>query len=168
MDTEIFHVDHDHASARCGDVLVIVWRGTTTKVAVQRLRERLASLGKARHAGIGLLTIVEAGAVLPSNEARDHLARMLREAHQVRASAVCFEGDGFRAAAVRGVVAGLTMLARQPFPHKVFSTLELAGAWLVPALREKAAMSIDVPELVTAVRQVREEIARRVPAGGAG
>lgn len=83
MDAD-FH-DHNHASARCGDVLVIVWRGTTTPGAVQRLRERLASLGKARQAGIGLLTIVETGAVLPSNEARNHLARMLREAHQVRA-----------------------------------------------------------------------------------
>ena len=58
---------------------------------------------------------------MPPAASRNELAATLRGASFIKASAVAFEGQGFRAAAVRGVVTGLTALARQPFPHKVFA-----------------------------------------------
>jgi hypothetical protein len=48
----------------------------------------------------------------------------LKSADHVNASAVVLEGTSFRAAFVRSIVTGLTMLAHQPFPHQVCSMEE--------------------------------------------
>ena len=45
------------------------------------------------------------------------------------------ESDGFRASAVRSVATGLAILARQPFPHRVFPSITTASDWLGKELR---------------------------------
>jgi len=67
----------------------------------------------------------------PPSEAREAVAIFLRSAAgKVRMSAVMHEGFGFRAAAVRSVVTGLSMLVRLPYPHEIFATVEQAANWL--------------------------------------
>lgn len=90
--------------------------------------------GAAKGKAVGVITIVEQNAPLPSAEARRAMAEFLSTRRgRIAASAVVFEGAGFRAAAVRGVVTGLTLVAQQPFPHRVFAVVKDAAAWICGA-----------------------------------
>ena len=98
---------------------------------------------------------------MPSSEVRTALARFMTEgARVIRSSAVAFEGAGFRAAAVRGVVTGLTMLARQPYPHKVFATMTDAAQWLTGSLAQTAHVPLDSRELLGALEELRERMSK--------
>jgi hypothetical protein len=78
-----------------------------------------------------LLTVVQASAPPPDPTQRQAIADVLRGASDyVKSSAVVIEGDGFRSAFVRGVVTGLTLLARQKFPHQVRSMTNAAATFV--------------------------------------
>jgi hypothetical protein len=63
------------------------------------------------------------------------------------------EGNSIRAALVRGVVTGLTMLARQPFPHRVCS-FEDAGL-LFEKANPSTTRGFDRVAFMTAVAELR-------------
>src|SRR5258706_3022512 len=111
-------VDPDYCFAEWRNVFIIVWRKQTTMEGVERLMG-LCKAFAADRTSFFLLTVVEMNAPLPDAKVRERLAAFLAEqGPKIKRSAVVFEGSGFRAAAVRGVVTGLTMLARVPYPHK--------------------------------------------------
>lgn len=107
--------------------------------------------------GVGVLTIIEPAAPPPGAEARLALSKMFqRVAGSVAASAVVFEGTGFRASLVRSVATSLTLIAKQPFPHRMFSSVEDAASWLseeLPATNEGKATADDI---VAASRMMRD------------
>ena len=86
-----------------------------------------------------MVTIVEQGAPLPSTQARTVTAEILRTA-PIRLSAMVFEGQGFGAAAVRGVITGIGLLARTPYPHRTFATVTEAVSWIERETRENESM----------------------------
>jgi hypothetical protein len=156
MSDPVIHADSpDHRTGSWGQLFVVVWKVNTTMEGVTALRQGVTQLGKKNPQGIGLLTVVEANAPMPSSEARDAIATFLREAGSfINASAVIFEGEGFRAAAVRSVVTGLTMLAKQPYPHKVFAGITEAAAWLAPKV---AGGTIEPASMIQAVGSLRKK-----------
>jgi hypothetical protein len=139
---------------------LIIWTGETTEATIQVAEAHVADL--ARQPGhLLLMNVIEEGAPMPSSRARKALAAVLgRFADAIAASAVVCEGVGFRAAAVRGVVTGLTLIARQPYPHKAFPTVETASRWL--AARETGLSS---DELTTAIDQLRQATPDKVSLG---
>ena len=137
-------------------VMVAVWRGRTTVSAVKRGEEVLQSLVKRRGEPVLLLTVVEPSAPLPPLEARMELVGMLKRcAGNVERSALVFEGEGFRAASVRAVVAGVSLFSRPVYPHRVFATVGAAARFL-------GAGGSPVPHLL--IRAVRDM--RRRPTNG--
>jgi hypothetical protein len=72
----------------------------------------------------------------------------------IRSSTVVFEETGFRAAAVRGIVASLIMLSRVPFPHRVFASVAAAMDWQLELLRA-IAPDLGREELVGAIEALR-------------
>jgi hypothetical protein len=153
--------DSDYCVATWGDVFIVIWRQETRLDAARGLDALLAAFGKERPRGCGLLTVVEQDAPMPTSEVRAAIAKFLNNGGgTIKSSAVAFEGTGFRAAAVRGVVTGLTMLARQPYPHRVFATVQDALTWLSSSLRETAQLELDANSLVEELRALRERIAK--------
>jgi hypothetical protein len=148
--------DANHFSGTWGPVNVVIWRREPLVETVRLLQIRLRAFAQSCATGrCSLLTIVEAGAPMPSAEARTALANMLRfNASEVICSAVAMEGVGFRAAAVRAVADGLSIVARQPFPHKTFATADAATSWLGSQLA-KARVSADISSLKEAIAAVR-------------
>jgi hypothetical protein len=65
------------------------------------------------------------------------------------------EGTGFRAAAVRSVVTGLTMLARQAYPHRVCS-LPDAVSMFAQTLPAASGRAINPTALRAAIDELRE------------
>lgn len=154
-------LEHDHCMATWGGVFICIWRHETTAEGVRALSDRFSDFARTHPAGVALLTIVEPNAPVPEGHVRDALAGfMRRSATALKTSAVVHEGTGFRAAAVRGVVTGLTLLARQPFPHRIFATVPEGCRWLAGTLRETAPeVACDPDQLIEAVRELRARIA---------
>lgn len=120
-------ISPDYALATWQQIFAVIWRHETTMEGAAHLRAACTAFAKDNPSGIGLLTIVEAGAPLPGGPARKEIASFLADASSfIKCSAVIFEGSGFRAASVRSVVTGLTLVARQAYPHKVCDLDEAA------------------------------------------
>jgi hypothetical protein len=129
-DIRLLHCDGDLALGAAPDLFVTIWRDRTTLEGVEILQSHLADFARDRSKELALLTIIEAGAKMPAVGTREPLARVLNGvAEQVLISGVAFEGEGFLAASIRSVVVGLTLIARQPFPHRTFKDVEEVARW---------------------------------------
>ncbi len=127
--TAVLHAEPDFAVGTCGAVFIVVWKVDTTAVAMRRVAELFRAADIPEH--VGMLTIIDENATMPDSNARRHGAEFLaRNGDRIVASAVVHEGSGFKAAAVRAVVTGLSLLARQSFPHRVFPAVQPAAKWL--------------------------------------
>lgn len=126
-------VDRDHAIGTSEGLLLCVWRFQTTAEAIAELTGIVSRLVARSPDRVIMLTVVEAEADMPDAPVRNALAAMFhRVASATIASALVFEGTGFKAATVRALTTTLNMVTRQPFPHKVFATVGDAAAWLAP------------------------------------
>jgi hypothetical protein len=127
----IHEVTADHLILSWERCVGVVWKRETTVAAVAKVEQVFRELHQRYSSGVYLMTVVEEGALMPNSEAREAVAVFLRSAAgKLRMSAVVHEGAGFRAAAVRSVVTGLSMLVRLPYPHEIFATVEQAAKWL--------------------------------------
>jgi len=127
----LVHAEHDYALGHNGPVFAVIWRDQTTVAAARHLKTAFHDFAK-KGQKYGLVTIIEEDAPLPESDARDAVAEFLNGISETCVvSAVIFEGGGFRSAAVRAVVTGLTMLARQAYPHRVFGSVDEAAPWYV-------------------------------------
>jgi hypothetical protein len=97
--------------------------------------------------------VLEAAAKMPSAESRAGLADFMHGYRdRFRASALAFEGTGFRAASIRAVVTGLSALARHSFPHAVFASVPEALAWPPMAPLESGTDAVAMAELLREFR----------------
>jgi hypothetical protein len=93
---------------------------------------------------------------MPPSPVRQAVADFLAEGSTfIKCSAVLMEGAGFRAAAVRSVVTGLTMLARQAYPHRVCSVPD-AVTMLASTLPVASGQPIKIAALRAAIDELRE------------
>ena len=133
---KIIELTDDHIVATWQNVVILVWKRETTTAALDALRKAHDQVAAKHEGAVFLLTIVEERAPMPPSATRDALAGFLKMLERsVELSAVVHEGAGFRAAAVRSVVTGVSLVARLPYPHKVFATVAEAAAWFGPNSR---------------------------------
>jgi hypothetical protein len=150
--------DPDYALAHWRQVFLVLWRRETTLAGARHLDTACTAFARTQPGGIGLLTIVESGAPLPPAPARDAIASFLASGSAfIKCSAVVFEGSGFRAAAVRSVVTGLTLMARQAYPHKVCS-LEEAVAMFGRILPAATKVPFNPPLFSASLVEFRQSI----------
>lgn len=153
--TLLFTTPH-HALGYWGPVLVCIWRKETTPLGVTHLLQAHKEVAWMNLGGMGLFTIIEARAPAPPADVRGALARyMANSGDVIKMSSVAFEGSGFHAAMIRSVVTGLTMLARQPFPHKVFANVEDAARWMAVGLRDTAGVPMEADMLLSRIFALR-------------
>jgi hypothetical protein len=125
----LYEHDDQHGVGVWRNVLMVVWRGDTRAAAVDRVSALLAELTRS-HRDVSLLQVIEEGATAPDSDARRALSSMLKQhSGAIRCSAVVYEGDGFRAATLRAVVTGISLLGRPACPHVVFASTMAAINW---------------------------------------
>jgi hypothetical protein len=150
-------VSANHCVAEWDAFLVVIWRQLTTKEGIAAVGEALDHVSAAGQK-VGVVIVIEPTAAPPSSAARKGLAEVFSSrADVVVAVAVVPDGSGFRASMVRGVVTGLSLLARFPYPYKVFNKIDSATAWLAPQVggaATKAAL------LANAIAQLRRQLDR--------
>jgi hypothetical protein len=144
---EITVSDHHWSAGHWGPMLIFVWRGVTSVERVTTVGRLTSEVAARCPNGVGVLVVLEPEASTPNEEARKLLASVMRDRSAVvKGLAYAVVGAGFGAAAVRAVIAGLSLLAREGYPTRVFSTTADAAAWLVtrvsPALAPASFVSV--------------------------
>jgi len=147
---------HDYAVAWWNELVAVVWRHETTLQGVRDLKSAVSALARRHPNGIAMLTIVSESAPMPSSAARKAIAELLSESSAIiRCSAVVMEGAGFRAAAVRSVVTGLTMLARHEFPHSICD-VEAAAKMYSEVLPSFTGFALPPSTVRAAINELRD------------
>jgi hypothetical protein len=132
----------NHALAHFDDVFVVIWRVLTTVEGSRDIERECTKFVSARPGGIGILVIVEPGALMPEAPARKAVAEFLRASSSfLHACVVVFEGDSLHASAVRSVATGLSMLARPAYPKKFFLDARKATEFLSLTLSKHGALT---------------------------
>jgi hypothetical protein len=131
MEMKIELSTRDCVLAAWEGVVVGLWRGKTTAAAMQRVGQLVNRYAIERQAPLLILTVVEKNAPLPPSEARAELVSFLKGSNGlVERHAVVFEGEGFRAASIRAVVAGVALFSRPDYPYRVFESVGAAARFL--------------------------------------
>lgn len=145
--------DEHHVLAVWRNVAFALWLRETQLVAVSAMGRLL---GELTHDGkrAALLQVAETGAAVPSTAVREAISALLK-AHtdSLLASAVVFEGEGFRAAGARAVVSGIALVSRLRYPHEIFATVSAALAWIDQRQPQPGSYRRD--ELERAIEQLR-------------
>jgi len=149
-------VTTDHAIGSLGSVVFYVWR-EVTRIEAIALVDAEVDIARLEPGPLAIFGVVEADAELPPADVRARLSEALRHFGELGgiASTLTFEGRGFRASAVRSVAAGLAVVARQPFPHRVFATISEAAGWLASAMAAEQPTTITAQNIVTAIAALR-------------
>jgi hypothetical protein len=148
--------DDNYVLASWQQIFAVVWRRDTTLEGAEALQRECVKFAMRHPRGIGLLTIVSDKAPMPPSPARQAVASFLAHGSTyIKCSAVLMEGTGFRAAAVRSVVTGLTMLAKQAYPHRVCS-LPDAVTMLSSTLPSASGQAVDPAALRAAIDELRQ------------
>jgi hypothetical protein len=138
----IEHADERLALAFDGPLLISVLRKPLTvdgARAVHRAAQRAFDLYKGK---AGSLTIIEPTASgSPPPEVREITTAMSRQFPLVGA-AIIVEGSGFGAATTRTVIAGVYLLSKKNYPHKICSTVGEGATWLAALLPGPSAQTI--------------------------
>ena len=151
----IRHMDEEHCLAWFGNIQIILSREPPSGAFMRKIVEGLADLSSNVRTGTGALLVIRSDVQPPTEEARDYIKTELARS-SMRAAAQVVEGTGFRGAAMRAVLTTLQMLARPPYPMKVFDRAEPASHWLVDELRRAvgdAPMGSDLAREVNTLRQ---------------
>jgi len=149
--------DENHTVFTYGRLFVMMWHVDTMLGAVnfvsRHITEFACDLTPRR---IGLLTVVEEHVSMPSAEARAGLAVLMQmKAPYLIRSAVAYEGSGFKAAAIRAVSTGIALLSNHSFPHRIFSGVGAATAWLGEGMTTALGTRHPGAQLARAVEDVR-------------
>lgn len=139
------------------NLLVPVWLSRTTVSAAQKAIAQSEKLIRAYPQGIAMLTLIGNDAGKPDSAAVKLLAEhMSRIAGHIKHSAVVFEGVGFRAAFIRAINTGLTLLANHPYPHRMCE-LDTAIEHLAVAMTQATGTPVLPVSLRRAVQDIRRD-----------
>ena len=117
--------------ARVGQVCLALWRRKPTLPLFQIQSDHLAA-AVTEHRGRALfLCLVEGKTDPPDQNVRDASAKMITAHGRDLAGCACvIEGNGFRAALTRTVLAGIAFVVRTPAPYRFFDNAATACDWL--------------------------------------
>jgi hypothetical protein len=101
--------------------------------------------------GVAILTVVGPNCKVPDSSVRNRLTSQVKTIQkQLLAAVTVIEGSGFRTAAVRGVVTGMTLVLKaSSYPAKTFATVPEAADFLA------GIVSMSADDIALAVEQLR-------------
>ncbi len=163
MTPEILAVDADHCIAQWKNLIVQCWRQTPVSAVDDNIRQvtRVFAAGAKPFA---VLVIMDPDSPPPGSAARkrlDALADRMKD-HCVCAAYV-FEGTGFKAAAMRGVMMALMLVGKKNVPYKICANIGDALAFSERYLTDVQRFGTS-SERAAAVSSVRAQFAATAPA----
>jgi hypothetical protein len=128
------------------NIFVLVDNGKVPASDYATLQQRVVAQASGFEDGVGGLVIIPESATPPPEDVRNAINAALRGlAGALRCFCWVVEGSGFQAAMVRGVLNGIRMFSRHPYPTFITSNIDEALAWMVPHLGQSAFQTSDLP-----------------------
>jgi hypothetical protein len=153
----LHHVDDRIGLASCGAVYISLLRKPLDNNGAASLhrvaREMSHRLGN-KHVSLAVIEPGAAGA--PSAEVRESMAKLAKQ-YPILAAGIVLEGSGFGPAAIRTLIAGMYLVTKKVYPHKIFESAGSAATWLVPLLGQ-AGVTQSAAEITAAVEETRRAI----------
>jgi hypothetical protein len=152
-DVRIVSAEADWSSGCLRDLVILCWRRIPTAERARRAT-RLVRDATTEHAatGVGIVIVVEETASTPDAAARALFAEVMRERSQsIRAVGYIVPAGGFGGAAIRAAITGLSLVARETYPTRVFASPDATLTWLSSRLESRWT----VAEMTAAVERVR-------------
>lgn len=152
--------------------MLATWRS----IVVPVFGHRPASVEGARALGKGLerhgrkvgkgrlleITLLDENAPTPHAEVREALDAMVPTvAPFYGAVSAIFEGNGFRAAMIRGILTGFQLISRGKYPQRICATPDECAAWLFPLAREQGLPLRSPDEIIALIAFVKAEGVKR-------
>ena len=157
-EVRILRSDASHGIACVGRTLIVLWQTETRSGAVAELATLLAGFA-AESGSVALLQVIGDQAIPPEGPVRAALAAMLKDNEtRIIASAVVFEGVGFRASVIRSIVVGISMLSRPKCPHTVFASSAAGIEWLNAQLKASGSPGQSASSMQLAIEQLRQRV----------
>ncbi len=154
MDAIIHDCDDRIALASCGAVYISILRQPLTLDGLERMTRQSKRMSELHRGKSASLAIIEPGAATAASaEVREKSAELAR-AHRILGAAIAIEGSGFRPAATRTLVAGMYLVTKKDYPHKIVSTPAEGAEWLVPLLAQ-AGITHTALEIIAAAEATR-------------
>ena len=139
------------SSAALGSLVITVFDRASNAQNAEAMSRILTQAARANPT-LAVLTVVGPDCTVPDATVRNRLTSQVQSIQkQMLAAVTVIEGSGFRTAAVRGVVTGMTMLlkASSSYPAKTFATVPEAADFLA------GIVSIGAEDITNAVKQLR-------------
>lgn len=145
------------------NIFVVVDNGKVPASEYSNLKQRIVDQASAFKDGVGGLVIIPQSATPPPEEVRKAINDALRGlADALRCFCWVVEGSGFQAAMVRGVLNGIRMFSRHPYPTFITSNLDEALAWILPQLGGNVLRTSDLNQARKQIKKEREASASAV------
>jgi hypothetical protein len=158
VDAELHYADREHAIGSIGNVFINIIRQPSTVPMVQEIRRQVERhFRRWNNQCVSIAVLEPTAAQSVPREVRDATAA-LTQAFPSLAAATVIEGTGFRAAATRTAVAGLFLLSRPPFPHRVFGTLDEGTSWILATGSRSAPIGPSAEAVLAAIAATRSAI----------
>ena len=136
-------------------VYVLDWRDGVTRESLDASVRGKAIVLRDYPKGVFVLNLMRTVA-MPSAEIRAYAEKKQSEdVAGVLGHVTVIDAHGFMASAMRSTIAGLYLVARSPFPRKVYATPDEAVKWIASVASEPAAWS---EQLAVAIREIRESV----------
>lgn len=138
------------------NVFIQMWRRPGSLNESRRARVHFDRLKAAYGARVATLVVVESDAIasLPP-DVRAEAEAQSRD-YESLGVAIAIEDSGFKAAAMRTIIAGIHLVTRMRSPRRVFSSGAAAADWLVREIL--AGSEHDASELRAMLERMRAEI----------
>lgn len=122
--------DADWCCGTWNDTFILVWWGAATMSRATLAAHEMKRFAESRPGGVVLFTVVMPTATPPDGHVRPVFSRAMRDASaHIRGSAYFVPIAGFKGAAVRSVITGLSILAGESFPTTCHADLGRATTW---------------------------------------
>jgi hypothetical protein len=156
-------VVHEHESQTMSvwrNVVIVVLRATPGREQVDALGREVERIGRTgKKVGLVHLVHIKGAIGPPEEQARRRYIELIYDQNtMVACSSVVIEREGFGAAVIRSIIAGLALITRAKFPTRVFATIADATAWVADQLAA-AGDPVGEPAELTGVVQAADGLA---------
>lgn len=157
-ETSIVHAETAFACGRCGEIVLLVWRGAPTPACVERAVEAVARAAEEAGGRIGMFSVIEAGSPPPSITQFPRIARAFDAQVGLVATAGVFEDRGPLAVVVVEAMSTVLTLAQRQHPLKICADAKEAATWMAARLGASPdALRRDAAVLLSRVRAAIDE-----------
>ncbi len=160
-ETKVLYADAGTAVAVCGNVFVNVMREAQTLARLRELRRHIERHVQRWGADTLSISVLEPGATAETpKDVRDETAAITRDYPSI-AAAIVIEGSGFRAAAIRAVLATIYLVSRSPYPHRIVDSVFAGARWLVEQATRRELAHVTAADIEAAVATARAALHAR-------